>query len=205
MQNDSLLSFKISNVSSKKNTVQFKANPLTISYRIDPLKDIPELNRNNNTIRADGVLRKIEPIHLRVFGKLESGKTTNLYFLPLVGWNNYDKWFPGISLYNAIGVRKHFEFRVSPMYSFEKNRVVGFGNFSYLFAPRINESKMNIKFEVEMSRFSLTNDDYLDEHYNRIEPSLNFDFINLIRKNCKHLFCCTYHVFFCILTTTSLF
>ena len=186
MMQDSLLNYKAININENTSDILFDSNPLTTSYRIDPTKDIPELNRNNNTYKLSGLFKKIEPIQFKFFGEIESGNSTNIYFLPFVGWNNYDKWSPGISLYNSLVFRKRFEYRISPMYSFDKNRVVGFANLNYLMAPNINNAKNNIKLNLKFSRFSLTNLPYSDHYYNRFEPSLNFEFINTVRKNYRN-------------------
>lgn len=101
--------------------------------RIDNYNDIPEINKKNNTIRTSGILRKIEPVQFKFFGQMEDGNRTQLFFLPIVGWNNYNKTMTGVALYNKFIPHKKFEYIFLPMYSFGTKSLAGTLNFSYTF------------------------------------------------------------------------
>ena len=66
--------------------------------------------------------------------------------MPVVGWNDHDKWMPGISLHNRTLPMRKFEFAITPMYSIANNRVVGFAT------ARINARKTTIG--VNFKRFT---------------------------------------------------
>jgi len=98
---------------------------------IDPGADIPQINRHNDRMRIRGPLRKVEPLSLRPFTGLEVPWKTQLFWIPLVAWNEYDKWMAGISLHNKTITRKPLEWSVSPMYSFSRERLSGFSGVEW--------------------------------------------------------------------------
>ncbi|MEP7171329.1 MAG: M1 family metallopeptidase, partial [Bacteroidota bacterium] len=69
---------------------------------IDNNKDIPEINKNNNSIRTIGLLRKTNPFQFHFLGQVENPDKTQIFFIPLVGWNNYNKTMAGIAFYNKF-------------------------------------------------------------------------------------------------------
>ena len=70
--------------------------------QIDPFYVIPELNRNNNVMRVKGPLKAMEPFRLQAIGSITNPKKSQLFFMPIVGYNAYDNWMPGIAFYNHI-------------------------------------------------------------------------------------------------------
>lgn len=108
-----------------------------------------DIDRGNNNIRTKGILRTREPIQLDFVTGIDNPEKTRLFWMPLVGWNDHDKWMPGISLHNRTMPMRKFEFAVTPMYSISKERIVGFAT------AKINARKTTVG--VNLKRFT-----YLD-------------------------------------------
>src|SRR4029077_15663742 len=72
-------------------------------YIIDPLQRLPELNQKDNRFRTDKVLNKLEKINFSFGTGIEKPERTQIFYSPVIGWNNYNKFLPGI-LFHNIGV-----------------------------------------------------------------------------------------------------
>lgn len=85
-----------------------------------------DIDRGNNNIRTKGILKTREPLRFDIGTGLDDPESTRLFWIPLVGWNQYDNWMPGISLHNRTVPSRKFEFAWTPMYSITNNRLNGF-------------------------------------------------------------------------------
>jgi hypothetical protein len=73
----------------------------------------------------------MEPTTLKFLRSVDNPEYSQLFWIPMVGWNEYNKWMFGLSLHNRIVPRKNFQWNISPMYSFISGTVSGFGNIEY--------------------------------------------------------------------------
>tara|TARA_Y100000589_G_scaffold332104_1_gene389318 strand:+ start:11002 stop:14034 length:3033 start_codon:yes stop_codon:yes gene_type:complete len=114
---------------------------------IDATDEIPEIKQNNNQLNAKGLFKKTEPLKLQFLFSLQNKNKTQLFFTPLLGWNNYDKFMPGIAFYNASIPFKKFEYIVSPMYGTGSGKLNGYANFYYHYYPKslFHEIELGIK------------------------------------------------------------
>ncbi|MBK5285889.1 MAG: M1 family metallopeptidase [Bacteroidia bacterium] len=140
--------------------------------RIDSDQNIPEINRRNNSIRTSGILRKWDKLHLQFAGGIEKPFTTQIFYLPVLGWNNYDKIMPGIALHNIFLPEKKFEYVLMPMYSTRTNSLVGGGNISYNFYPG---SKIGKEHRINKITWELSGQSYhlSDFSYTFSDPVIN--------------------------------
>lgn len=92
---------------------------------------IPEYNRNNNTLRTAAPFKKIEPVRFKFLSSVDHPDYSQMFWIPLVGWNEYSKWMLGVSIHNRTLPRKHFQWQVSPMYGFANGTLNGFGQIEY--------------------------------------------------------------------------
>lgn len=99
--------------------------------KVNSTQGIPEYNRNDNTLRTEGILRTIEPTTFKFLSSIDNPDKSQLFWIPLVGWNEYNKWMLGISFHNKTLPRKNIQWNVSPMYSFNSGTMAGFANFEY--------------------------------------------------------------------------
>jgi hypothetical protein len=161
---------------------------------IDVNKNIPEINRQNNSLRTKGIFRKTEPIQFKFLAGFENPSKTQIFYTPVAGWNSYDRWMAGMAFYNPAFPSKNFEYVIMPMYGFNSKNLCGGMNLSYrfLFEKSILKS---IKLGVKASSYSYTNYSFpqidngiLTMHsstlkYIKYAPYLNLEF----RKN-KNIF-----------------
>ncbi|RMG79604.1 MAG: M1 family peptidase, partial [Bacteroidetes bacterium] len=168
----------------KKQTVDFQGDYDLI--KIDATNDIPEINRRNNTVKTKGLLKKTEPFRLQFLGSIENPNKTSLYWMPSAGWNNYDKTFLGLALYNTVFPIKNFNWFIAPNYSFATKMPVGIFAADY----RIYSHKSIfhlIKVGVKGKQFSFLNDNVNFAYYSRINPYLHIDFKKYhARSNVQH-------------------
>jgi hypothetical protein len=135
---------------SKKGTVLFNGTDFT-SIAIDKSKDIPEVNRGNNFWTSDKMFHKIEPLKTEfLIGDHESGKT-NLFWLPTISGNSYDKLMLGVAAHNLGLPFKQFQYLVAPQFSFGRKNIAGIAELSYSFLP-IKGIKLS-KFGLSVKNF----------------------------------------------------
>ncbi|MFM2227330.1 MAG: hypothetical protein RL664_673 [Bacteroidota bacterium] len=148
--------------------------PNSTSYSIDPEGVIPELNRENNTMRAAGIFKKVEPVKMKFFSSIDNPKQTELFYLPMYAYNVHDGSMIGVNLHNKQILRKNFEWNVSPLYSFKRREVNGFASVAY--------HKLNFTAGTQVQRFGM--DDYSTEvsnsydNYMLFKPYLAYTFRN---------------------------
>jgi hypothetical protein len=58
------------------------------------------VNRQNNSIRTSGLLKKWEGLQFRFLGDVEKTGRTPVFFTPVLGGNNYDGFLTGAAFYN---------------------------------------------------------------------------------------------------------
>ncbi len=102
---------------------------------IDAQMNLPDINRKNNTLRAKGVFKKIEPIRFQFLGSLENPGKTQIYYLPAIGYNYYNKFMLGALFYNSLLPQKKLEYQLLPFYSFGNNNFAGSGKIEYNIYP----------------------------------------------------------------------
>ena len=128
-------------------------------YRIDAEEKMPELYQNNNTIKMRGVFRKTEKIKLSIGINQEDASKTNISFLPVVGWNNYNKIMFGTVVHNISFTEKKIEYKLMPLYAFGTNDIEGSGDISFHFYPKY-KNLYKITLGTGISRYAFGKDEY---------------------------------------------
>jgi hypothetical protein len=145
--------------------------------QIDPFYVIPEVNRNNNVMRVKGPFKAIEPFRLQAIGSITNPKKSQLFFMPIVGYNAYDNWMPGIAFYNHIFPFKKFEYEIAPMYSTAYKEWNGLAKAAYHSYPSFAKE---ITYMVNFATFNtnyISNDMLAVMHYDKFsKSSFNIDF-----------------------------
>lgn len=152
----------------------FFMNPDKI--RIDANENIPEINRQNNTIRTKGMFKNIEKIQFQWLGKVENPEITQIFYTPVVGWNQYNKVMPGIAFYNSLIPQKRFEYVLVPMYATNTNTFTGTGKINYNFLPQNNFKRLSLG--ISTSHFSYGNINNHNLTFTKIVPEIVFDVMN---------------------------
>ena len=156
-------------------------------FVIDGQNTMPEVNRQNNTLRTKGLFKKAEPLQLNFIGKIDNPEKTQLNFLPILGYNVYNKFMLGMAFYNYSLLQKKFEFTVAPMYAFGSNTPVGFADFQFNLTPNQAFQKVSIgaKFKTFAYNFSdpnkffpnsaISDPSFFAFNYYKAEPFVKFE------------------------------
>lgn len=143
-------------------------------FKIDFVEDMPEINRNNNIIRTKGVFKKVEPVKLQFLGSLDNPNKTQLFWTPVAGWNNYNKWMFGLALYNSFVPQKKLEFELIPMFSYNTSDLAGYGRLTYNIFPK-GKLFQRVSLGITGTRYAYSNFPF-DMNFNKIAPELNIVF-----------------------------
>lgn len=103
-----------------------KGRRVTDTFVIDQNRLIPEVNRNNNVWSREG--RKTT---LKFGTGNDLPNERNHYWLPAVGWNQYDRMMLGVVLHNTSLPSPKWRYSLVPLYSFGRKNLSGLGDISY--------------------------------------------------------------------------
>lgn len=117
-----------------KKTLGFPVSEVD-KFKIDGMRSMPEINKQNNTLKTKGVFKKAEPLQLNFLAKIDNPDYTQLNYFPIAGYNLYNQFMLGCSFYNYSLLQRKFEFTLAPMYAFGSNSPVGFADFQFNFHP----------------------------------------------------------------------
>lgn len=143
-------------------------------FKIDFNENMPEINQKNNTVRTTGLFKRIEPLRLQFLGSFNNPAKTQLFWMPALGWNNYNKWMLGAAFYNSLLPRKAFEFELLPMYSFGTKQLVGYGHLAYTWYTN-SDLFHHIQLGVTGMRYAYSNSPE-DFYFSKIAPELSIEF-----------------------------
>ncbi len=137
--------------------------------RLDAIEVIPETNRLNN-----GQKRKFK---FQPLTSLENPKTSPFNFIPLVGYNHYDKFMVGLSLHNIGIPGKRLEYNLAPMFATGTKELVGMGDLKY-HTYFNNGAFKRVTVGVGVKSFNHFENPVFDwnEKYYRIAPKLQLEF-----------------------------
>lgn len=127
-----------------------------------------EKNFNNN-------LKSKKLVNFGIPFKMPTNESKlNINLSPIVGYNLYDKLYLGAILYNRTIFRKKLEYYLMPAYSFDKNKVVGFGQINYLLSRNSKHFKF-IQFSLIGQKFG-QNIEGIYDNYIKLNPFIRFNF-----------------------------
>lgn len=173
-----------------KKSIELNCDSCT-SFRIDPTGRIPELYRNNNTIRTSGFLKKTERLRFRFPAAMEDPMYSQVFYSPVAGWNKYNGIMAGVAVYNVLSPEKKFEYTLVPMYAFGTQDLAGGGDLRFHLYPR-NSAIEKITLRAGLSRYAYLDDVYDNEfkqihyrstlHFLKVDNRIEFVFRNPDRK-----------------------
>lgn len=130
-------------------SVTYKFNEEFDHISIDPDKDIPEINRQNNHWKKKGLFKKVEkPKFEFLIGDNESDRT-NVFWTPTIAGNYYDKFMIGLGVHNYGIPFNKVNYLVMPFYSFGREFVSGITELSYTSLPKKNLKLSRIGVSVK--------------------------------------------------------
>jgi hypothetical protein len=160
-----------------------KLSTLADTVMIDADRHIPEVNRNNNMWTKGGREFKWQ------FGTgNDLPNERNHYWLPAVGWNQYDRMMLGVVLHNTSLPAPKFRYTLVPMYSFGRKNLSGLGDISYnpLGGKRYKSLRIGVSamtFQSNSSwRDSLGDNSLMHPGFTVIKPYVLFELGNPNRR-----------------------
>jgi hypothetical protein len=176
LRNDSVVSkYWITDIDSTK-TITIPRNGeerLVLNYD----QKIPEFNQRDNWKSLKGFFSSNKKLKFTFFRDAENPYYNQIFYVPVVNFNIYDGWAPGMRLYNKTLLERPFVYDVAPSYSFREQSFVGYGKFSY--RQYLNKSGLyvaNYGMRGSTSHFDV------NSRYSTLTPSLSFGWrpVNLL-------------------------
>ncbi|MGL2993744.1 aminopeptidase [Flavobacterium sp. TSSA_36] len=137
------------------------AEKIILNYK----NEVPEFNLRNNWKKLEGFFPNNRPLKLAFLKDLEDPYYNQILYTPVIGFNVYDGFSPGIRLHNKTILNKPFTFDLSPMYSIKAKTFSGSGFFTVNQLYR--ESRLyNVRYSLGASYFHYAP----DATYLRLNP-----------------------------------
>lgn len=140
---------------NKKNSIEISADELDL-VRIDKNRNIPELNRQNNSWIKKGLIDRLEPIKIEAIIGDNEAEYTNVFWTPMIAANYYDRFMFGVNVHNYGIPFNKFSYLVTPMFSLGRKMVSGISEFSYTFLPTRNLKLSRIGLSVKSFKHDTT-------------------------------------------------
>ena len=125
LNNDSVISkFWIENIANYKTITipRNDANKLVLNYN----NVIPEINERDNWKSLKGFFFNNKPLQFRLFKDMEDPNYNQVFFMPVVEFNNiYDGVNLGVKTYNKTVLKKQFNYKFAPQYSLNSKTFTG--------------------------------------------------------------------------------
>ncbi|MGL2986814.1 aminopeptidase [Flavobacterium sp. RSSA_27] len=145
--------------------------------------EVPEFNLRNNWKKIDGFFPNNRPIKFVFLKDLEDPYYNQVLYSPVLGFNIYDGFSPGIRFHNKTILNKPFTFDLSPMYSIKAQTFSGSGFF--VVNQNNRDSRLyNIRYSLGASYFHYAP----DATYLRLNPMVQMQIRSQdLRDNRKQL------------------
>lgn len=153
---------------AKKSTITL-SNTSATKIQIDAGRNIPELNRTNNTWTDGKLFKKMEPIQFEFLIGDDENDATNVFWTPTISGNYYDKLMIGAAIHNYGLPFGNFNYIIAPSYSFGRQFISGMSEMNYAFHPKKGLKVSRLGLSVK----SFKNDDvyfYNESHYITVAP-----------------------------------
>ncbi len=137
--------------------------------QIDHQRVMPDINRSNNNYWPGKMLPRLNPVELQLLASVENPEKTSIYYVPLLGWNNYDGVMAGMAFYNYVFPSRPTELFFMPMYGTANDRLAGTAWAYRSFFPERGPMQ-NIRLGMLAQRYAFTPGNK-GWSYNRLEAS----------------------------------
>lgn len=130
---------------------------------IDPNGRTLDLHVGNNSSKSN--------LKLKAFTGKDKPHIKEIYMVPTLGWNAYDRTMLGLGLHNYSISNKPFQYHILPMYSFENKVVNGVANMNYTLPSKGPSSYFQIGADVKSFTFSSRNPSLGGDEYRYIKAA----------------------------------
>tara|TARA_B110000037_G_scaffold80251_2_gene95695 strand:+ start:6953 stop:9751 length:2799 start_codon:yes stop_codon:yes gene_type:complete len=146
------------------------ADQLVLNYD----QKVPEFDLRNNWKSIKGKSLFTKPLQIRLFKDFESPHDNQLYFLPIIEFQNiYDGIDLGMNINNKGIISKPFIFGITPTYSTRSRALTGSVQLQYTNFFE-DQNLYNIKYGISVSRSSFAENAFVTKSV----PYLSFNFRN---------------------------
>ncbi|WP_339667210.1 metalloprotease, partial [Maribacter arcticus] len=170
LKNDSIVSeYWFSNIEFEETFTipNNQEDKLVLNYN----QKIPEFNQRDNWKSLKGFLSSNKKLNFTFFKDAENPYYNQMFYVPVLNFNIYDGWAPGMRLYNKTLLERPFVYDFSPSYSFKEKAFVGYGKFTYRkYLSKSGLYVANYGIGASTSHFNE------NSRYTSITPSLSFGF-----------------------------
>ncbi len=104
-----------------------EAQRLVLNYD----QKIPEFNQRDNWKSLGGFLSSNKKLKFQFFKDAEDPYYNQIFYVPVLGFNIYDGWSPGLRIYNKTLLERPFVYDFSPSYATRDKSFVGSGRLSF--------------------------------------------------------------------------
>lgn len=143
------------------------------TLKIDPLLQMPEINRKNNTYKLNKLAHRFEKLRFQFLTSLENQNRTQICWAPYFGWNNYDKFQLGLVFYNPIVPKQKFTYMLAPAIGTGSVQFIGSGRLAYNFYPEKGVQQFTVGVYGKRFSYLLTPQNLM---FNKLEPYIHIDF-----------------------------
>ena len=181
IKNDSIISTDTVFFKEKKKDVTINStnfDRITLDADLNSL----DINRNNNSIKRKGLFKKANHLKITFLGGVDNPENNEIYWLPLMGYNNYNKFMTGILIHSNPFFLKKFEYRLAPMYAWGNNEFAGSGRMAYNLMPYKGIFN-TVQLKIGADQYSITE----NKNWQKYSAGINFIFDrNNYRKAIQH-------------------
>ncbi|QCX02327.1 M1 family metallopeptidase [Aggregatimonas sangjinii] len=130
---------------------------------------IPEFNQRDNWKSLGGFLSGNKKLKFTFFRDSENPYYNQVFYVPIVNFNIYDGWTPGLRFYNKTLLQRPFVYDIAPAYSFREKALVGSGRISYIkYLSKSGLYVANYSLRGSTSHFNV------NSRYSTVTPSISF-------------------------------
>lgn len=168
IKKDSIVSkYWFSNISTEKTFTIPRGTEDKMVLNYD--RKIPEFNQRDNWKSLKGFLSSNKKFQLRFFKDVEDPNYSQIFYVPILNFNIYDGWSPGMRIYNKTFLEKPFVYDFAPSYALREKSLVGYGKLNY--------RKYLSKSGLYVANYGLRGSSFhyqRNSRYSTVTPSLGF-------------------------------
>ncbi|MGI9549586.1 MAG: metalloprotease, partial [Aurantibacter sp.] len=130
---------------------------------------IPEFNQRDNWKSLGGFLSSNKKLKFQFFKDAEDPYYNQVFYVPVLNFNIYDGWSPGLRIYNKTLLERPFVYDFAPSYATRDKSFVGYGRFNYRqYHRKSGHYLTNYRLSGSTSHFEE------NSRYSTLTPSVTF-------------------------------
>lgn len=150
--------------------IRIPQNAVITHVRIDANETTPDNLRENNTMKMQGLLKKIEPLNIKPLIIPDNPNKTTISFLPIAAGNANDGFMLGLGVWNSTFPAPKFEYVLAPMFSFKLSEFVGQGSLGFNFYP---EESLFSRVRLSLTGAHYHTGPESEMNYYKLQPQLD--------------------------------